>query len=210
MQHPNKHVITLQEIYEKNKHILCTDPEETVEAGEVMKEAVSQLVYHATSKDNYELYGYNEIINELWDPYNVVFINKGSAKIVRVYNPNLVMIQHRYKNFFESDHKYFYALAANFEVLKKKTVLVMASTDINGYNPSKEKYKNEIVNSENLFKTDIDSEDDIRKGKLKKTFVNIAGYLIEKKDSNSDIIYVESVGFHVTSPLKRLIRKTLC
>lgn len=69
----------------------------------------------------------------------------------------------------------------------------MASTDINGYNPSKEKYKNEIVNSENLFKTDIDSEDDIRKGKLKKTFVNIAGYLIEKKDSNSDIIYVESV-----------------
>lgn len=61
-----------EEIYEKNKHILCTDPEETVEAGEVMKEAVSQLVYHATSKDNYELYGVN--------PYGSTFFYKKRHK----------------------------------------------------------------------------------------------------------------------------------
>ncbi|CXH84763.1 fam-a protein [Plasmodium berghei] len=234
--------LTSEEIYEKNKHLLCTDPEETVKADEVMKEAVSQLVYHATSIDDYELfdtnpsgntffykkrhkkltnvlkikyaiYGsdqYNELINELWDPDNVVFINTGSIKIVRVYNPNLVMVQQRYKNPFSSVHKYFYALSAKFEVSKNKTVLVMASADINDHNLSTEPYQNTIVESANLFKTDIDSEDDIRKGKLKKTFINIAGYLIEKKDGYSDITYIESVGCHAPISLKRMIRKYLC
>ncbi|SBW38119.1 Acidic phosphoprotein precursor PCEMA1, putative, partial [Plasmodium berghei] len=153
----------------------------------------------------YAIYGsdqYNELINELWDPDNVVFINTGSIKIVRVYNPNLVMVQQRYKNPFSSVHKYFYALSAKFEVSKNKTVLVMASADINDHNLSTEPYQNTIVESANLFKTDIDSEDDIRKGKLKKTFINIAGYLIEKKDGYSDITYIESVGCHAPISLK--------
>lgn len=69
----------------------------------------------------------------------------------------------------------------------------MTSADINDHNPSRKKYKNKIIKNANLFKTDIDSEEDIRKGKLKKIFVNIAGYLIEKKADNLDITYIESV-----------------
>lgn len=46
-----------EEIYEKNKHLLCTDPKETIKAGEVMKEAVKHLEYHATSIDDYKLFG---------------------------------------------------------------------------------------------------------------------------------------------------------
>ncbi|ETB60767.1 hypothetical protein YYC_02184 [Plasmodium yoelii 17X] len=218
--------LTSEEIYEKNKHLLYTEPEETINADEFMKEAVSQLVYHATSKDDYELCGvspdcyialykkkheghttvkkiyysvydfdqYNEIINELWDPDHASFLNIGSVKIVRVYNPNLVMIQQRYQNLYESDQKYFYALATKVEISKNKTIVAISSANINDHNRKNKKYfENTIVESANLFQAEVDSEEDIRKGKLKKTFVNIAGYLIENKGDCVNITYIESV-----------------
>ncbi|CAD2102058.1 fam-a protein [Plasmodium vinckei] len=68
----------------------------------------------------------------------------------------------------------------NTDFVKNTTIIVMASADINDHNPSSKKFKNTIIENVNLFKADIDSEDDIRNGKLRKTFVNIAGYLIKK------------------------------
>lgn len=133
------------------------------------------------------------------------------------------MVQQRYEDSSMNCQKYFYALAAYVEVRKiyfssppksyfsynsqyfmqyillilqiskDKTIIVRVSADINDHNPSNEKYKNEIVKSASLFKTEIDSEDDIRKGELKKMFVNIAGYLIENKGDCVNITYVESV-----------------
>ncbi|KEG00592.1 fam-a protein, fragment [Plasmodium vinckei vinckei] len=50
-------------------------------------------------------------------------------------------------------------------------------------------FQNAIIENANLFKTDIDSEDDIRNGKSKKTLTNIAGYIIEKKDRYVDSSY---------------------
>ncbi|SCM01356.1 fam-a protein [Plasmodium chabaudi chabaudi] len=141
---------------------------------------------------------YDEMINEIWDPDHENFLNKGSVKIVRVYNPNLVLIQQRYKKKIGSRQKYFYALVAKVEISKDKTVIVMASPNINDHNPSSEEYKNKIIENANLLKIDIDSEDDIRKGKLKKTFVNLAGYLIEKKKTHVDVIYVESIEGHAS------------
>ncbi|EAA16293.1 hypothetical protein [Plasmodium yoelii yoelii] len=90
MQHPNHHIIILQEI---------------IQAGEVMNEAVELLKYHATSMDGYEFFNnnpnssmpfynkkhqdyiniekihfkvddpddYNEVINMLWDPDYAIF-----------------------------------------------------------------------------------------------------------------------------------------
>ncbi|SBW38089.1 hypothetical protein PBNK65E_000491300, partial [Plasmodium berghei] len=58
---------------------------------------------------------YNEIINMLWGPNYKKLFNNGSVKIVRVYNPNLVMIQQRYKKKFGRRQKYFYALATKVE-----------------------------------------------------------------------------------------------
>lgn len=70
----------------------------------------------------------------------------------------------------------------------------MASANINDHiSKNKKSYQNIIIESPNSFKTDIDSEDDIRKGKLEKTFVNIDGYLIQKREWRVDIIYFESV-----------------
>lgn len=45
-----------EEIHEKKTDILCTNPKETKEAEELMKEAVEQLEHHATDMRNYKLY----------------------------------------------------------------------------------------------------------------------------------------------------------
>ncbi|VTZ76183.1 fam-a protein [Plasmodium yoelii] len=233
------HYLTPEEIYEKNKHLLCTNSEEIIQAGEVMNEAVEHLKYHATSMDGYELCdknpdssmlfynkkhqgyiniekinfkvddpdNYNEIINMLWDPDYPIFFNMGFVKIARVYTPNLVMIQQRYKKKFGRRQRYFYALFTKVEISENKTIVVMTSANINDHNPSNKKYKNEIVKSANLFKTDIDSEEDIRKGKLKKTFVNLIGYLIEKKDRYINITYVDSIEGHSYGFLNVLLEK---
>ncbi|WBY54843.1 fam-a protein [Plasmodium yoelii yoelii] len=37
------HYLISEEIYEKNKHLLCTDPKETIKVVEVMNEAVELL-----------------------------------------------------------------------------------------------------------------------------------------------------------------------
>ncbi|CAD2085568.1 fam-a protein [Plasmodium vinckei brucechwatti] len=219
-----RHCPTSEEIYEKNKHLLCTNSKETEEAVKFMSKAVEILKYHAMyngykickkkfashmniykakSMDNviikkiyYTVYDpdkYNETINELWDPNHANPFNNGDVKIVRVYNPNLVMIQQRYGRKKGYPQKYFYALVSKAEISEGGTIIVMASANINDHNPSKKVYKNTIIEEANSFKTDINSEDDIRNGKLTKTFVNIAGYLIEKRDWRVDIAYVESI-----------------
>ncbi|CAD2089268.1 fam-a protein [Plasmodium vinckei brucechwatti] len=222
---PEKRCLTSEEIYEKNKDLLCTNSEETKEAMNFMNEAVTNLKYYATNDIDYKICRnrydsrmdvyktknkehpkvkkiyytvydpdkYNETINELWDPNHANPFNNGDVKITRVYNPNLVMIQQRYKKDFLGRQKYFYALVSKAEISEGGTIIVMASANINDHNPSKKVYQNTIIKKANSFKTDINSEDDIKKGKLTKTFVNIAGYLIEKRDWRVDIAYVESI-----------------
>ncbi|SCL91488.1 Acidic phosphoprotein precursor PCEMA1, putative [Plasmodium chabaudi adami] len=121
------------------------------------------------------------------------------------------MIQQRYKDSSSDNWKYFYALATKADISEDTTIIVIVSADINDHNSKdKRSYRNKVIEKANLFKTDIDSEDDIRKGKLKKTFVNIAGCLVEKKTNNLDITYVGSVDYYASSYLKQIIRKALC
>ncbi|KEG00144.1 hypothetical protein YYE_05007, partial [Plasmodium vinckei vinckei] len=47
---------TPEEIYEKNKHLLCTNQEETKQATELMNEALTHLEYHATDDNGYIKY----------------------------------------------------------------------------------------------------------------------------------------------------------
>ncbi|CAD2087641.1 fam-a protein [Plasmodium vinckei brucechwatti] len=223
--------ITSEEIYEKNKHLLCTDPDEILGATELMKEAVKHLENHATSvggfkyngenpyynmifykkkhknnkkrvnieKIQYKVYGsnmYNEVINMLWNPDCINLLNSGDVKIVRVYNPNLVMIQQRYEEDSKGHQKYFYALATKAEISKYATIIAIVSPNINDHNPSKKTFTNKLIDNANLFKTDVDSEKDIRKGKLKKVFVHINGYLIERHPGRIDLTYIESIDGH--------------
>ncbi|CAD2099579.1 fam-a protein [Plasmodium vinckei] len=223
--------ITSEEVFEKNKHLLCTNPDEILGATELMKEAVEHLDHLATGVDGFKYKGenpyynmvfykkkhknhknrvniekiqykvyesnrYNEVINMLWNPDRINLLNSGDVKIARVYNPNLVMIQQRYEKEFGSSQKYFYALAAKAEISKHATIIAIVSPNINDHNPSKKEFKNKLIDNANLFKADIDSEDDIRKGKLKKVVVHINGYLIEKRPGYIALTYIESIDGH--------------
>ncbi|SCM24312.1 Acidic phosphoprotein precursor PCEMA1, putative [Plasmodium chabaudi adami] len=222
-----KRYLTSQEIYEKNKDLLYTNPEETINAEKLMKEAVKHLEQRAADaygygscinlpdydmtlyqkkregntnivKVEYKVHGshkYKGLINILWDPDNANFFNNGSVKrkISRVYNQNLVMIQERFKNCCLERQKYFYALAKKVEISEDTTIIAMTSPNINDHHPSKKEYKNTIIESANLFTTEIDSEEDIRKGKVKKKVLNIGGYLIEKKDTHIDVTFIKSI-----------------
>ncbi|CAD2084060.1 fam-a protein [Plasmodium vinckei lentum] len=150
----------------------------------------------------YHLGMYNNIVNMIWNPHPVKFYINESAisdkanitrKIVRVYDPNLIMIQQRYKKGSGSNQKYFYALVKKAQISEDTTVIVMTSVNIKDQDSSKEKHKNTIIENANLFKTSIESEEDIKQGKLKKVFVNIAGYLIEKIKNDIHITYIESI-----------------
>ncbi|CAD2099651.1 fam-a protein [Plasmodium vinckei lentum] len=138
---------------------------------------------------------YNQEVGKLWDPDNDHFLDRYSCKrkIVRVYSPNLVIIQQRYKNWPLGRQQYFYALVKKSQISENKTIIAMTSANINDGYPSKKEYKNRIIENANLFTTDIDSEDDIRNGKLNKAFLNIGGYIIEKKDNCVNITYVNSL-----------------
>ncbi|EAA21573.1 hypothetical protein [Plasmodium yoelii yoelii] len=104
------------------------------------------------------------------------------GKIVRVYTPNLVMIQQRWKKLPWARHKYFYAIAAKFKISENKTIIVMASANIIDHNRKNKKYfENTIVESANLFQAEVDSEDEIRNGKIKKSYVNLSGYIVKKE-----------------------------
>ncbi|CDU19181.1 fam-a protein [Plasmodium yoelii] len=150
-------------------------------------------------KNQYIIYNpnkYNNIINKYWDPeyahiFSTDFVKR---KIARVYTPNLVIIQQRSRKWPWSREKYFYALAAKFEISENKTAIVMTSANIIDHNRQNKKYfENKIVESANLFQTEIDSEDDIRSGKLKKMFVNLSGYIVERINKCVFITYIEYI-----------------
>ncbi|CAD2102153.1 fam-a protein, fragment [Plasmodium vinckei petteri] len=120
------------------------------------------------------------------------------------------MIQQRYKRSDLDNEKYFYALAAKIDISEERTIIAMASANINDHNSkNKDSYKNALIENANLFKTDIDSEDDIRNGQLEKKILNIGGYLIENRDWYTEFNYLESIDGHISSNRKLSIRKAL-
>ncbi|CAD2089730.1 fam-a protein [Plasmodium vinckei lentum] len=144
---------------------------------------------------------YEDIINLLWDPNAPRnFCNDFvSGKIVRIYDPNLVMIEHRYKARSQSGQAYFHALFKKAQISEDTTILVMTSADINDRNSSNKKCKNNIIESANVFKTKINTEKDIRKGKLEKMYVNLSGFIIKKEDRYVDITHIDSIYLNCNS-----------
>ncbi|CAD2114502.1 fam-a protein [Plasmodium vinckei] len=165
------------------------------------KDENTQKILKANRKI-YHLGMYNNIVNMIWNPHPVKFYINESAicergkttrKIIRVYDPNLIMIQQRYKKGSKGGQKYFYALVKRAHLSEDKTIIVMTSVNMKDQDSSNEKHKNTIIENANLFKTSIESEEDIKQGKLKKVVVNIAGYLIEKIKKDIHITYIESI-----------------
>ncbi|CAD2099743.1 fam-a protein [Plasmodium vinckei lentum] len=154
---------------------------------------------------------YTNLVDMLWDPScsNKPDKTLKNGKIVRVYTPNLILVQYRYRNDNESFQRYFYALAAKQQISENTTVIAMTSGNINDHNRADTKiYQNAILASANLFKTEVNSEPDIRRGELKKMFVNLSGYFIKKESNYVDITYVRSIDGNVPND-SNLPTKTL-
>ncbi|CDU16411.1 fam-a protein [Plasmodium yoelii] len=171
--------------------------------------------YHKYSEDSieyYKLHGnififkfdhkirypdkYNDIIEILWNSNNVKYLGNSiiKEKVAREYSPNLIITQHRYVNKPLSFYGYHYALTKKVQVSDDTTVILSTSSDIDDYNNvDRRKYTNTIVESANIFKPKIYSEKDIRNGKWTKMFVNLSGYIIQKKTNYIDITFVHSV-----------------
>ncbi|SCL90507.1 hypothetical protein PCHDK_000521900, partial [Plasmodium chabaudi adami] len=114
------------------------------------------------------------------------------------YNPNLVLI----RQFCEQDskyyHKYFYALVKKAQISKDKAIIAMTSVDIFDANPSSKEPKNPIVKKADSFCGFVNPEDYILCKEYKKIYVNLAGYLIEKKGDDLEITYIESINGYST------------
>ncbi|CAD2109136.1 fam-a protein [Plasmodium vinckei] len=224
------HHTTSEGLYEIKSHLLSTsNNNNSILAANIMKDAVKKLEYHATSKDDYEVYlqspndsisyyvkkiddetsilkihlniyasnQYNDIINRIWDPNSPNIFNKGTAKILHVYNPNLVLIRQFCKKDSKRYQKYFYALVSKAEISKDKTIIAMTSANIREH-PSKNRslQDNKILENTCSFVESLNPKDYIISKKYVKVYVNLAGYLIEKKGDDLEITYIESIKGH--------------
>ncbi|CXI14826.1 fam-a protein [Plasmodium berghei] len=167
---------------------------------------IGKLELKIRSPDNY-----NDIVKILWDPngakhFDVNFIN---GKIVRIYNPNLVMVQFRSRSLVGLAQEYLYALAHKVEISENETIIVHASADINDHNDTYEySYRNTILKSANSFQTEIDSEDDIVKGEIIKTYINLSGCIIKKEDEYVNLTCLNSIDVEFPN-MKDLILKVV-
>ncbi|CAD2106448.1 fam-a protein [Plasmodium vinckei brucechwatti] len=225
---PKSRFATPEEVYEQNKHLLCTNLNEIKNAEKLMNEAVKQLEYHATSKDGYEVYAqnptdsisyyikkfddqtnilkvhlniyaanqYNDMINRLWDPNGPKIFNKGTSGILYMYNPNLVFKYQVFEKDSKCYNKFFFALVGKVEISKDKTIIAMTSVNKDDRNHSNKKYKNPILKSAESFYSPLEHDSNAVDENYREIYVNLAGYLIEKKGDDLEITYIESIEGH--------------
>ncbi|CAD2088375.1 fam-a protein [Plasmodium vinckei brucechwatti] len=139
---------------------------------------------------------YNAIINRLWDPDSPNIFNKGDVEITRVYNPNLVCVLQHFEKKLGRCQKYFNALVGKSEISEGKTIIAMTSSNTTDENHPNIIHKNPILKNTYSFSAYIYPKDHILNNKYKKLYVNLAGYLIEKKGDDLEITYIESIEGH--------------
>ncbi|CAD2097682.1 fam-a protein [Plasmodium vinckei lentum] len=139
---------------------------------------------------------YNDIINRLWDPNSPDIFNKGTVKVARVYNPNLLQILQFYKKDSKHYQKYFSAFVSKAEISKDKTIIAMTSSNTSDKNRSYIEHENPILKNTYTFVDFIYSKGHNTNETYKKIYVNLAGYLIEKKGDDLEITYIESIKGH--------------
>ncbi|KEG02413.1 hypothetical protein YYE_03152 [Plasmodium vinckei vinckei] len=143
---------------------------------------------------------YNGVIKMLWDPngeknFNMTFIG---GSISRMYNKNLVIVQHRYKGM--AWDRYYHAIANKVELSRDETAIILVSSDMNDHSALTYKnYINCIVESANTFTPDIDSEEDIRSAKLNKFYINLIAFFIKREANGVKITHLSSIDHDIAS-----------
>ncbi|SCN24874.1 fam-a protein [Plasmodium berghei] len=133
---------------------------------------------------------YDEIKNMLWDPNNPQNIDHKflNGQVVRVYNPNLMMIQQCYVSASNSSVICFHYLFKRVEISKDTTIIVYISTNMSDVNNNIEKNIHTLLEIVYSLKLGCNFEEE-----LKNKFVNLSGYTIKKKDTHVDVTYFNSI-----------------
>ncbi|CAD2098362.1 fam-a protein [Plasmodium vinckei] len=139
---------------------------------------------------------YDDIINRLWDPNGSKFFNKGHVRVAHVCNPNLLQIIQFCKKDSIHYQKYFCAFASKAEISKDKTIIAMTSSNTSDSHHSYIEHENPILKNTYTFVNSLNPKDHFANGRYVKVFVNLAGYLIEKKGDDLEITYIESIKGH--------------
>ncbi|SCM12378.1 fam-a protein [Plasmodium chabaudi adami] len=145
---------------------------------------------------------YDGIINMLMDPNGPkkIYNTFDEGTLSRIYDPNLLIVRQQYKSIWGSWQRHFYALVNKVESSEDETAIIMVSLDVNDYN--NEKYKihvNPIVESANLFKPDINSQEDIRNKESKKMYINLVTFFIKKEENCVKVTFVGSIDMNAYS-----------
>ncbi|CAD2090633.1 fam-a protein [Plasmodium vinckei brucechwatti] len=205
-------------LYKNNQHLLCHDPEEIEKVSKLMSGATALLKKHLESGDYYRPDfnrdgtrilrrqketdigklcitienpdKYDEIKNTIWNPNGVQNMDPSflTGQVVRVYGPNLMMIQQCYTSGGHSSVKYFHYLAQKIEVSKDKTIMVYISTNSADINDSIEENMGALLDIAYSLEPGCDYEEE-----FKKNYVNLSGYDINKDDTKVDITYFDSI-----------------
>ncbi|VTZ67113.1 fam-a protein [Plasmodium chabaudi chabaudi] len=120
-------------------------------------------------------------------------MNKTITHVVHAYNPNLLTIFQLCEKNRGDPWKYFYALVKKAQISEDKTIIAMTSVDVDDQNPSRKEHKNPILKKTDSLHASIEYKDYIMNKKFERIYVNLAGYLIEKKGDDLEITYIESV-----------------
>ncbi|CAD2084422.1 fam-a protein [Plasmodium vinckei lentum] len=148
---------------------------------------------------------YANVVDLIWNPNGAVHIDEKfiEGSTPQTYNENLVIIQQRYKSVLGNSQRYYHALAGKFELSENETAIVTASSNMNDHDGyyTNSKYVNPIVESINSFCPEIDSQEDIRKGKLYKMYINLMAFFIKKEPKGVKITHLSSVDANVGWPL---------
>ncbi|SCL89251.1 fam-a protein [Plasmodium chabaudi adami] len=218
---------TFDELYENNNHLLCNNPEEIEKVTKLMSESAAILQKQIESTDDFRNYlnhegarlfrkqdetdtgkmeitienpdAYDGIKTTLWNPNSPQNTDPRflMGQVVRVYNPNLMMIQQCYTSGGHSSVKYFHYFAHKIEVSKDKTIMVYFSTNKSDINDSVERNMGILIDIAYSLKRDCNYEEE-----FKNNYVNLSGYFINKDDTKIDITYLDSIyNDYILAPL---------
>ncbi|SCM12397.1 fam-a protein [Plasmodium chabaudi adami] len=139
---------------------------------------------------------YADLVNMLWDPNGQKYfdISFMGGYYPEMYNENLGIVQHRYASPVKNWPMFYHALAKKAELSENKTVILLVSSNIDDcYYDFNKEYTNPIVKSAKSYRPYVDSEDDIRNGRLFKIYVNFVAFIIEKEADCVKVTYISSL-----------------
>ncbi|VWU49787.1 fam-a protein [Hepatocystis sp. ex Piliocolobus tephrosceles] len=159
---------------------------------------VGKLVFYIN-----DILKFENLLDIIWNENGSKFFDPNflNGRIRRVYDNNLILLQQTYKGSFGNEGRYFYLLAQNTQLNANTYVISCVSLNVNDNYPKnkKKKFHNPLVPKVNNFSLDLECDENIKNSKLVKMFINLSGYLIEKKDNHIKVTYVCSINLNTSS-----------